>query len=502
METTSNNKLVALYFILIITTIIGFLLYFLQSRFSTELYKQAMLCMVALNTLLYISIRKLKYGEMRWLSISTMFILGYFVVFFQIFLLDLFGFKLIKVYYSLIWINKAVMQKSFGIASIGLLAFYVGASSIQLKSHKNIKNPNVTISPDYVFVVLTLAYIFYILFFIFAGSYRYGIYYAKDASPLAVYCYKLFVVCLSAAVIIKVSYITSYKEKKLTFIKYLNIFGFPLLFLLVWHIVFSTYVGDRGPVISFTLLAFAMYFIRWQKLNLFRIIIAVLIAASLMTLIGKIRSYRSSGMGYSRRLSEAVSEYSDKEGIDSKFGIKVPASETIELALSVQTLNHALYNVPDNYKFRYGLFQLNYFFSIVPGLSGMTNSLLYDGNEKYKSSSCFITYLIQGDNPSYGNGTSIIADFYLDFGVLGVIVGLFLLGLFIGRNESRLWKDYQKPTLIWIAILILFSKALYLNRSSIGLEFSNIVLIFIFIKLNNTLVTYIKKIKLLKNFPK
>ncbi|MBL7086578.1 MAG: oligosaccharide repeat unit polymerase [Candidatus Cloacimonetes bacterium] len=503
MENTSNNnKLIALYFILIITTIIAFLLYFLQYSFSSELFQKAMLFLIGINTLIYISIRIRKYGEMRLLSISTIFILGYFVVFYQVFLLDLFGFELVKVYYKLIWISKEVMQRSFGIASIGLLAFYVGASSIKLRSHKNIKNAIDITSPNSIFVVLTLAYVFYILFFIFAGSYRYGIYYAKDASPLAVYLYKLFVVCLSAAVIIKISHITSYKEKKLSAKQYLSNLGFPLLFLLIWHIAFSTFVGDRGPVISFTLLAFAMYFIRWQKLNLLRIIVAVFLIAFLLTLIGKIRSYQSLGLEYGKRFSKVVSEYSEKEGIDSKFGIKIPASETIELALSIQTLNYSLYNVPDFYKFRYGLFQLNYFISIIPGLSGMTNSLLYDGMERYKSSSTFITYLIQGDNPSYGNGTSIIADFYLDFGVLGVVVGLYLLGFFVGRNESRLWKGYQKPTLLWIAILILFSKSLYLNRSSIGLEFSNIVLIFLFIKLNTTLVIYFKKMKSLKLFTK
>ena len=389
------------------------------------------------------------------------------------------------------------MHKSFGIASIGILAFYLGASSVKLKFSKEIKKTEESTSSNSIFFVLTLAYIFYILFFIFAGSYRYGVYYAEDASPAATYLYKLFVVCLSAAVIIKISYLTYYKEK-LSFRQYVGNFGFPLLFLLVWHIVFSTYVGDRGPVISFTLLAFAMYFIRWQKLNLLRIIIALFLVASLLTLIGKIRSYKSSGMAYGRRFSEVVSEYSD-DTIDTKFGVNIPMSETIELALSVQSLNYSVYNVPDNYNYRYGLYQLNYIFSIIPGLKGITNSLLYDGSVKYTSSSSFITYLIQGDNPSYGNGTSIVADFYLDFGVIGVVAGLFLLGLFIGMNEQRLWKGYQKPTLVWIAILVLLSKAIYLNRSCIGLEFSDIVLIFIFIKLNDTLISYSKKLKLLKN---
>jgi len=464
-------------------------------------FQRAMLYIVVINTLLYLSIRIMKYGEMRWLSISTIFILGYFVVFYQIFFLDLFGFKLVDIYYRFVWINSTVMHKTFGIASIGILAFYLGASSIKFKFSKEIKKTEESTSSNSIFFVLTLAYIFYILFFIFAGSYRYGVYYAKDASPVATYLYKLFVVCLSAAIIIKISNLTSFKEK-ISFRKYLGNFGFPLLFLLVWHIVFSTYVGDRGPVISFTLLAFAMYFIRWQKLNLFRIIIAVLIAASLMTLIGKIRSYRSSGMGYSRRLSEVVSEYSDDDAINTKFGMKIPMSQTIELALSVQSLNYALYNVPDNYNFRYGMYQLNYIFSIVPGLTVMTNSLLYDGSVKYTSSSSFVTYLIQGDNPSYGNGTSILADFYLDFGVLGVLLGLYLFGLFVGSNESRLWKGYQRPTLIWIATLIFLSKAIYLNRSSVGLEVSNIILIFIFIKMNTTLLTYFKKAKSLKFFTK
>ena len=184
-KTTNNNRLVALYFILIITTVIGFLLYFFQHSFSVEVFQRAILYIILLNTLLFFSIRILKYGEVRWLSISTIFIIGYFVVFYQIFLLDLFGFELIDVYYRFVWINPTIMHKSFGVASIGLLAFYLGTSSLNLRHPKDIIKSKTSISSNSIFVVLVLAYIFYILFFIFAGSYRYGVYYAEDASPLA-----------------------------------------------------------------------------------------------------------------------------------------------------------------------------------------------------------------------------------------------------------------------------------------------------------------------------
>ena len=52
-----------------------------------------------------------------------------------------------------------------------------------------------------------------------------------------------------------------------------------------------------------------------------------------------------------------------------------------------------------------------------------------DNDWKYDGSANFITYLIQGNDPSYGDGTSASADLYLDFGGYGVFFGLFIFGL-------------------------------------------------------------------------
>ena len=202
-----------------------------------------------------------------------------------------------------------------------------------------------------------------------------------------------------------------------------------------------------------------------------------------MSIVGIVRQSRESGVVYSERVVNVISSI----GMNTEnriFGESIPGEISIELAKSIRTLNHSIYNVPDNYNFSYGYFQLRNLISVVPGASGMLLKLVHDGNPMYNGSSNFVTYLIQGNNPSYGDGSSILVDFYLDFGIVGVFIGMFCFGIFVKKNEYKIHNGFQKPTFTWIAIMIYFSLSIYINRSSLLLEFGNICLIYLIIKFN------------------
>jgi len=491
-----EQRIFLLKIILIFCFFLALIYFFITPVMPDPQYRWTMLILTIIGTITYFFTRKIEFGTMHWLSVAPVFILGYLIVFYQMALLDLLGYSVSRIYHNFVWASETVVNKSIGVATLGILAFYLGALSFgkanpsQKKYDKNNKFSTKSIT-----LLLVLAYIFYVLFFLSAGSYSSGVYASQDASGTAVYLYKVFEASLIAAIILKLSSITSLKNQRLSFKKYIFNFGKPLLVLLGWHLLFSLYVGDRGPLITYTLLTLGLYFIRWKKLNFIYLIVGLFVVSTFMTIIGDVRQ---AGGSSSSELVEKISKASnsmENNKITKRFDMHVPGSSTIELALSVNTLNYALFNVPDKYDYQYGLFQLQYIYGIVPGLAGRISALLYGTDTKYYSSSKFVTYLIQGNRPTYGNGTSVVADFYLDFGVIGVIVGLFLFGIFVRKNESRLFFGYQYPTFIWIATLIFFSKALYLNRSSIGQELAAIAMIYILIRINAFLVPKFRKKK-------
>ena len=73
-------------------------------------------------------------------------------------------------------------------------------------------------------------------------------------------------------------------------------------------------------------------------------------------------------------------------------------------------------SISDINDYFFGYFQIRQIVSCIPGAGGIFLKIFGDNNKKYNGSSGYITYLIQGDYPKYGDGTSVTADLYLDFG--------------------------------------------------------------------------------------
>ncbi|MNF80580.1 hypothetical protein D3C84_628270 [compost metagenome] len=127
-------------------------------------------------------------------------------------------------------------------------------------------------------------------------------------------------------------------------------------------------------------------------------------------------------------------------------------------------------------------------------MQGVVNNIVENGDDNYLSTAEFISYLIQGDNQTYGDGTSITADIYLDFGITGVFIVMFTFGLFIGFNESKFNVGSVSYLNIGVvSFFVFYSKSLYLSRSSIFLELSIIFMVWLFLVLNNYFVSRFKK---------
>jgi hypothetical protein len=113
------------------------------------------------------------------------------------------------------------------------------------------------------------------------------------------------------------------------------------------------------------------------------------------------------------------------------------------------TSRAALSVVEEETGYFYGKFKLIGFAGIVP----YSRSLFVAQTDRFEASSRVLTYWMVGPYGTWGVGSNVISDAYLDFGAPGVIVFLFLLGL-LGKYVEV--KASANPTSMkWVTAYLL-----------------------------------------------
>ena len=479
--------------IVFISFVILLIFNFFLPTYPDKSFQLSIFVILAVNVISIYYFQKTTLKKYGYISFLTIFSLTYFIVFFQISLLNYFDIQVIESFFNFIWVNEKIVNKSLLFSAIGLISFYFGF----IFYRKNIPVAQdlltyIKVNKNSNFLII-FTFIFYFLFIVTSGSYKIGEYSPDDALFVSKFFFKYFNIFLTASIIHRLSYITSLSIGELSLINYLKLFDKSLLIILSWHLLFSLFVGDRGPVLSFSLLTFSIYFFRFKKIGIIKLITVSFILSILFTSIGSIRQSRYNGLSYIERI---VSNINTEKENTKGFNSNVPGGSFVELAISVRTLNHVLYNVPEYYGYGYGVFSSSHFFNIVPGFSGLIMKILHNDDKKYDSSSAFISYLIQGDDPTYGDGTSIVADLYIDFGLFGVIIVLFLFGKFIGKNEFKFYFGYQRNSITWIALLIFFCFSAYLARSGLFLQLGKIITVYFIIYINDAMNSNHNRLKI------
>jgi len=414
-----------------------------------------------------------------WASISFLFTLSYAIVNLNIPLLRLLDIGVTESVDWFIWTDKDVYNKSVAVSSLGLLCFLLAVAVSRPRPQSLVLKGGYTYSSKF---IPTLAVTSLLLFLATSGSYALGDYSGTGSSGLSSYFYKIFKVSMTALVLIKVASFAALSDRIRTFRDYLAHLGTPLMFALVPFLFITFIAGDRGPLIFFALLAFCPYLARRSGIGL---VLTPFVAYSMsvfFSILGAARQARFEGGGFIERVLNEIGSGSVFYYESYRFDQPVLFGHTLELAASVRVLNHVIANVPSNHDYGYGIFSFQQIASIVPGLGGFVNKTFFNGDWRLDGSANFVTYLIQGANPQYGDGTSVTGDLYLDFGIYGVMLGLFLFGLVVGKYECRLFSNPNRITFGWVFALIYFANSLYLARSSLLLELSNVILVFLLLK--------------------
>lgn len=421
--------------------------------------------------------QKYLFGNVKIISISFLFVISFIIVHFQIPVLYVFGFGIqYELFSSWIWGDESYATTAVAVSSIALNSFNLGF--VFAKTKKEIKRSEFNYNK--VITLFTyLGIIFYFLFFITSGSYKYGNYNAGDNLSVSKYLFPLFDIFTYSALVLK-SYMLYDKIKYNTSLrKYIMYFGMPLTAIVFWHILFSLFVGDRGPVILSTFLYFGLYLVRVlnnkNKLILFS---GFFVLTILFSVLGSARS-RASKDSFLNRVES--SDYKNRYSDNFNLGLSMLGLSTLELSLSIRCPNHVISNVPKNFDYQYGAYQLRQIIATVPFLTGINKKYISKYDDKFDGSANFVTYLIQGENATSGDGTSPVADLYLDFGVYGVCIGFLLFGIFIKKADDVLLFGKSSSLFFYIATMIFLSGCIYIARGTLLFYFQRVIQMYIVI---------------------
>lgn len=244
---------------------------------------------------------------------------------------------------------------------------------------------------------------------------------------LASYAYILFN-STAFLLIIQFFFKKNNKEKNTlkNFIKRNN--KFVIIFIAAYCALFL-YLGDRGGPLECFLIISIFYGTYIKPIGLGKSLTAFILAGTLFTFIGLTRN-------------EQNFNFSESQVTD--IGL--------QLGNSVRTLYKSIEYVDKNDIF-YGKLFIGNLVGVVP-FGQKIYTEVFDVSINELNTSNFTTFLTYGDISFSGEGTTIIADVYFNFGVSGVVLMLMFLGYFM---KLVYLKMFNPNNFYWILIAAVFA---------------------------------------------
>jgi hypothetical protein len=185
-------------------------------------------------------------------------------------------------------------------------------------------------------------------------------------------------------------------------------------------------LGDRSSLLLFGLVLVGGYFTFVRRSSLLILAIVLGIWMFLYNIIEALRSIPNwYNTGNFWTLLENSRYYQDSSR-ESSFNI------------TTMTVRAAVQAVPDTHDFMYGVFKLIQFSSAIPFSGKLYLPYL---NPEHTSSAEMLGDIMIGGHASWNPGTNVISDSYIDFGVPGVVVILFAIGLFANAIRNYVARD-------------------------------------------------------------
>lgn len=383
----------------------------------------------------------------NFFNFHTLFIISFFFV---NFVYPVFLYPNSPFYFSVFKkdFNHDVITKATALALIGSCSYNLGVSLFYKRDYEyaTIKDTN----PGTILFLLTnWLYLVFILLILFAGKEMFqGNFGSTLHIPTGLLV--IFQISLSLAVLL-VILTRSYSNSFLGLIRKFNI---GILLLLFVYILLFIYTGDRGPVIQIVIFTLGAFTFLVKPMKFRRFILIVIAGMLILTFVSYARSKNATA--------------TDQKGISGfvERGIKnMKINSFFDLGMDLIVCNRNLYagfDYVNRNGINYGKSMSYYVFSPIPFLPTLMTRLFFYSDPVNLTTASIIT---KEAKATYGLGTNIIADLYMAFGIVGVIVFMLLLGIIVINFERKAY--FSRRMNYIIAYLLLLGFSVYLARTSI-----------------------------------
>ncbi|GHT61938.1 hypothetical protein AGMMS50239_13980 [Bacteroidia bacterium] len=411
-------------------------------------------CLIIFYFLLFMSFAKpIQVGNIKsYFKIDLLFYMFSYLLYYYPYQKYILGLTDLTTQYTRLNQYIEYTNMSIILSTIAMLAFALGYSTYKKRNGtisdfvvRNNIVPTTRQINRLICIILLVTIPLCIYFFIENGIsaliYAYGSDYALiDFNTMPVYReLSFFVMILSA---LSVYYWKYYKKINLIFI-------LSIITILIWalYVVLS---GDRNGFFLIIVVIIVEYFTIIRAISRKYIILFSFGALLLYNVLEIAREADD------RNIDTYVEAYKEMQQKDGN-------------SFNITTLGYrATFDyIPEKHDFFYGNFLFLSITSIVPFLSAQ----FIDTNDVYKSSSSTLTYYLYGTYNSRGGGvgTNIITDLYMDFGVIGVLVIMFLMGRISVFFQNKITLNYN--SIKWV-VLYTITLSFFSEIARYGLVFA------------------------------
>lgn len=204
--------------------------------------------------------------------------------------------------------------------------------------------------------------------------------------------------------------------KKINFVEFFLINKFLIVSVLI-YIFFFLYLGDRGPAIQAIFVLLFLYSTLIAPIKLKELLIIIVIGMFILTTIS-----------YSRNSSNSFLRTA------SEFEFNSVADLGMDLIVNNRNL-FVGYEIVQESGLNYGKSMMCFLFAPIPYLPTLISDVLFGMAPVELSTSSIITKYSQAN---YGLGSNVIIDLYMQFGVVGVVMFMFIFGSIITNSYLHL----------------------------------------------------------------
>lgn len=328
--------------------------------------------------------------------------------------------------------NHNTITKGTSLALLGMESFMLGSIFATKEEHIEEKKISIIKTKGLIFILV----LFFFVFFSISYTFFTQDIYTGGIDGFSVYIYLIYQSILTISIVLEFRNLYIAKKQNMSYR-----ISKVLLFITFFTIFAYLYVGSRSTAIYIIIVLTSCYAIYYKPLGLKKFLIVSSIGAILMTFIAMTRS------------GTTLSENTDFRGDNIILGA------TMDLIINARTL-YVCVDYVENHSILYGKTMIVTFLSFIP----FSQRILFEAgilDISEASSGTFFTTLDFGKESRFGVGSNIIADVFLSFGMIGVIIFLYFLGYF----QQLCQRFFISRNIKWIlSYIVLIGYVLYMSR--------------------------------------